>query len=329
MTIANFGRLCLLSFLLSGLALAQDQPSVESGDENHPSRPTIGLVLSGGGARGAAHVGVIRILDELRIPVDYIAGTSMGAIVGGLYASGMSADELDNVIESADWSVLLADRPPRAERSFRRKTDDYGYLVDFEMGVDKTGLVFSGGIVQGQNLENALKRLAFPAISINDFDKLPIPFRAVATNIVSGEAVILESGDLGSQEFQRSIEAVQLGLEKAREYQASLAKLSVSDEEYLAYRKGLELDRSTSPVIDRVVIETESKLSPKVIEARLTDPLGKPLDIDQLDDENEKGAGYEWHLLKDVRLTTGSFPRKRESCTHWLPAVARSPPARG
>jgi NTE family protein len=202
MNISNLGRICLLSYLFSGFVLAQDKlPADTGGEKNHSrdhNRPTIGLVLSGGGARGAAHIGVIRILDELRIPVDYITGTSMGAIVGGLYASGLSADELEDVIEGADWSVLLADRPPRAERSFRRKSDDYGYLVDFEMGVDKTGLVFPGGIVQGQNLENALKRLAFPAISINDFDKLPIPFRAVATDIVSGEAVILESGDLAT-----------------------------------------------------------------------------------------------------------------------------------
>ncbi|MCP4046862.1 MAG: patatin [Gammaproteobacteria bacterium] len=390
MSIANLGRTCLLSFLLSGFALAQDEfPGLIDDEENDTDaqrRPTIGLVLSGGGARGAAHVGVLRIIDELHIPVDYIAGTSMGAIVGGLYASGMSAEELEDVIEAADWSALLSDRPPRAERSFRRKSDDYGFLVDFEMGVDKTGLVFPEGIVQGQNLEMALKRLAFPAISIDNFDRLPIPFRAVATDIVSGEAVILGSGDLatairasmsvpglikpvrlegrvlvdggvannlpvqivkdmgaevlivvdvgfplqpesqlksaldvtkqmitilinartkeqlallgssdvlispdlgdlGSQDFQRSSEAVQLGKDKAREYWASLARLSVSDEAYLAYRKALKPGSASSPVIDRVVIETESKLSPKVIEARLTDPRGSPLDIDQLDSD--------------------------------------------
>ncbi|MCP4230841.1 MAG: serine protease, partial [bacterium] len=158
-------------------AIASDNIGAQ---ENAPgTRPTVGLVLSGGGARGAAHVGVIKVLDELRIPVDYIAGTSMGAIVGGLYASGMTADELAHVIETADWSVLLTDRPPRAQRSFRRKSDDIGFLVNFDLGIDKSGLIFPEGFVQGQNLQMALKRLALPAISVDDFDELPIPFRAV------------------------------------------------------------------------------------------------------------------------------------------------------
>ncbi len=165
--------------------------------ENEPSaRPTVGLVLSGGGARGAAHVGVIKVLDELQIPVDFVAGTSMGAIVGGLYASGMTADELTQFVDTVDWSKLLKDRPPRAERSLRRKSDDIGFLVDFDLGVNRSGLIFPEGFIQGQNLEIALKRLTLPVVSIDDFDKLPIPFRAVATDIVSGKAVVINSGDL-------------------------------------------------------------------------------------------------------------------------------------
>jgi hypothetical protein len=125
--------LCLIAFIFAAFA-----PNDIHAEEQAPDdRPTIGLVLSGGGARGAAHVGVIKVLDELRIPVDYIAGTSMGAIVGGLYASGMTADELENVIETADWTALLSDRPPRAQRSFRRKSDDVGFLVDFELGIGR------------------------------------------------------------------------------------------------------------------------------------------------------------------------------------------------
>lgn len=167
-------------------------------DKERDNRLTIGLVLSGGGARGAAHVGVIKVLEELRIPVDYIAGTSMGAIVGGLYASGMDAGGLVAIIESSDWSALLSDRPPRSQRSFRRKSDDNGFLVDFDIGIINSGLVFPEGFIQGQNLEIALKRMALPVISIDDFDDLPIPFRAIATDIVSGEAVILNSGDLAT-----------------------------------------------------------------------------------------------------------------------------------
>ena len=134
--------ICRLVVILSACMPAAFAADDADAPENEPTvRPTIGLVLSGGGARGAAHVGVIKVLDELRIPVDYIAGTSMGAIVGGLYASGMSAAELEQVIETADWSVLLTDRPPRAQRSYRRKSDDLGFLVNFDLGIDKSGLI--------------------------------------------------------------------------------------------------------------------------------------------------------------------------------------------
>ncbi len=106
---------CALLTLGAVTSTAYAADTVESAENALVGRPTVGLVLSGGGARGAAHVGVIRVLDELHIPVDFIAGTSMGAIVGGLYASGMSADELAHFVETVDWSKLLTDRPPRAE----------------------------------------------------------------------------------------------------------------------------------------------------------------------------------------------------------------------
>ncbi len=143
-------------------------------------------------------MGVIRVLEELNVPVDYVAGTSMGAVVGGLYASGMSAAELVRVVETADWNVLLTDRPPRSQRSFRRKSDDLGFLVDFDLGVDKTGLLLPGGLVQGQSLDLELRRLTMPATTVKDFDALPIPFRAVATDIATGEMVVFDAGDLVS-----------------------------------------------------------------------------------------------------------------------------------
>ena len=385
-------------------------------EEDEPAaRPTVGLVLSGGGARGAAHVGVIKVLEELEIPVDFIAGTSMGAIVGGLYASGMTAEELVRVIEEADWSALLTDRPPRAQRSFRRKSDDIGFLVDFDVGVDKSGLILPTGFVQGQNLEIALKRLTLPAASTEDFDKLPIPFRAVATDIVTGEAVILgsgdlatamrasmsapgifrpvrydgrtlvdggvannlpvhvvqemgadvvivvdvgfpllpeaelqsavgvtkqmltilinarardqiarlspadvlispELGDLGSQEFQRTPEALRIGENKAREVSNALAKFSVSGEQYAAYRRKLEAGRSDLPVIDSVIVENESRLSPRVIETRLADQTG-PLDLDQLETDIANIYGFDtfeavtWRVSEETdgnRLTVSA-----------------------
>ncbi|MCU7930189.1 MAG: patatin-like phospholipase family protein [Candidatus Thiodiazotropha sp. (ex Codakia rugifera)] len=194
----GFGLFCSVLMLSTFLrvALAADSGVTERAADK--PRPTIGLVLSGGGARGAAHVGVLKVLEELRIPIDYIAGTSMGAIVGGLYASGMTAEALQQIVAEADWGRLLSDRTPRALRSFRRKSDEVGFLVDFDMGIDESGLIFPGGLVQGQNLEIELKRQTLPVVSIDDFDKLPIPFRAIATDIVNGEAVVLDSGDLAT-----------------------------------------------------------------------------------------------------------------------------------
>lgn len=159
-------------------------------------RPRIGLVLGGGGARGAAHVGVIKVLERLRVPVDYIVGTSMGAIVGGLYATGMSADELEHALARIDWDDMLTDRPPRAERPFRRKRDDDLYLVQQELGYGAGQVKFATGLLQGQKIGLLLESLTLPVAKVEDFDRLPTPFRAVATDIVNGKAVVLRRGDL-------------------------------------------------------------------------------------------------------------------------------------
>ncbi len=159
-------------------------------------RPRVGLVLGGGGARGIAHIGVLQELERLRVPVDAIAGTSMGAIVGGLYASGMSADELEQTVESLNWSQALSDTPARRNLNFRRKQDDVRYPIDLELGVRDREIVLPRGFVQGQNLDPLLRNLTAGVAHISDFAKLPIPFRAVATDVVSGSDYVMTSGDL-------------------------------------------------------------------------------------------------------------------------------------
>lgn len=160
--------------------------------------PKIGLALSGGGARGAAHVGVLRVIEQMGIPVDYVAGTSMGAVVGGLYAMGMSPDQIETTIEEIDWNAIFRDEPPREQRRIRRNLDDSNFLMDARPGVNEqereVNLV--PALIQGQRLDLALRRYTLPARSIHNFDDLNIPFRAVATDAVTGEAVILGSGDL-------------------------------------------------------------------------------------------------------------------------------------
>ena len=165
-------------------------------DASRGERLRIGLVLGGGGARGAAHIGVLQELERLQVPIDAIAGTSMGAIVGGLYASGMSAAELGQVVKSLNWTKVLSDTAQRRELNFRRKQDDVRYPVDLELGVRDGALVLPKGVVQGQNLDLLLRDLTASVAHINNFDDLPIPFRAIATNIENGAAHVMANGDL-------------------------------------------------------------------------------------------------------------------------------------
>ncbi len=159
-------------------------------------RPKVGLVLSGGGARGAAHVGVLRVLKELRIPIDYIAGTSMGAIVGGLYASGLSVDELQEVVDTTDWFDVFNDSSRRQYLSFRRKQDDARVLSPIRIGIEKGKPALPPGLITGQNVTILMHELTLPSAGIERFDDLPIPFRAVATDLVTGEKVVLDRGSL-------------------------------------------------------------------------------------------------------------------------------------
>jgi len=161
-------------------------------------RPRIGLVLSGGGARGAAHIGVLRVLDELHVPIDAIAGTSMGAVVGGLYASGLTAQDIETVMTSVNWQEAFRDRPPRTELDFRRKLEDRDFLVKYPLGISGGKLRLPKGLLQGQTLQMMLRRLTLPVSGIAEFDELPTRFRAVATDLATGEPVVMRAGDLAT-----------------------------------------------------------------------------------------------------------------------------------
>ena len=160
-------------------------------------QPKIGLVLSGGAARGLAHVGVLKALEEQGIRVDAIAGTSMGAVIGGLYASGYKIDELEKLALGIDWQEALSDDPPREDIPFRRKQDDRDFLVRQKLSFrDDGSLGLPLGVIQGQNLSLLLESLLAHSSDIRDFDKLPIPFRAVATDIVNGDKVVFRKGHM-------------------------------------------------------------------------------------------------------------------------------------
>lgn len=161
-------------------------------------RPRVGLVLSGGGARGFAHVGVLKALEAAHVPVDLIVGTSMGAIVGGLYASGMTADELEREILSVNWGDLFDRREPRQLLSQRRKEEDFELSPVLMLGFRDGAFVLPTGAVSTRSLEMLLRRYTLSTRHLASFDGLPTPFRAVATDMETGKAVVLDHGDLAA-----------------------------------------------------------------------------------------------------------------------------------
>lgn len=179
-----------------GLAPAAGSAAATNAPDSRP-RPKICLVLSGGGARGAAHVGVLKVLEEYRVPVDCIAGTSMGSLVGAAYATGMSVAEMEAINRKITTELLFKERPPRQERSMRRKEDDYKLFVGPELGIGKDGITFAKGLVTGVQLETVLRQLS-RVKGYHIFDNLPIPFRAVATDLVTGKAVVFDRGELAN-----------------------------------------------------------------------------------------------------------------------------------
>ena len=160
------------------------------------TRPRIGLALGGGGARGVAHISVLKELEALHIPVDCIAGTSMGALVGGLYASGRSTQDMEKLILSTDWKQLFDDNVAREERSYRRKHDDRDGLATVGVGISGGRVRVSPGLLQGERILSMFERETLGVSEIDDFDKLPIPFRAVGTDLNTGQPVVLASGSL-------------------------------------------------------------------------------------------------------------------------------------
>ncbi len=158
--------------------------------------PRIGLVLAGGGARGIAHAGVIRALEEMKVPVHAVAGTSMGALVGGLYASGMDADDLAIVVENMDWERAFQDGVDRSDQPQRRKEDDYDYPTQIRFSLKDGSVSMPLGFIQGQQVQQIIKELMRDVAEVRDFDDLPIPYRAVATDIETGQAYVFDRGNV-------------------------------------------------------------------------------------------------------------------------------------
>ena len=180
----------ILVCITSTFGMSQNTPTNATGQ-----RPKVGLVLQGGGALGLAHVGIISWLEEHHIPVDYVAGTSMGGLVGGVYATGHNAAEMRQIVNGIPWDEVIGGVTPFQDLSFRRKQDARDYPNSLEFGLRK-GLEFPGGLNSGQQVSLVLDKIALPYSEIKSFDDLPTPFACVATDLVSGKAKVFRSGSL-------------------------------------------------------------------------------------------------------------------------------------
>lgn len=189
-------NLLFLVFMFPATFAVADEPQAEKPMLDSAARPKVAVVLAGGGAKGAAHIGVLKALEEMRIPVDFITGTSMGAYVGGLYASGMSADEIESLIYSVDWNEGYRDRVNRSQRRVRDKEYEDRYQLTTDLGLRWGEIRAPRGVVQGQNMLRILRETSGNLSEFQSFDQLPIPYRAVATDIIALEEVVLDRGYL-------------------------------------------------------------------------------------------------------------------------------------
>jgi NTE family protein len=388
-------------------------------------RPVVGLVLSGGGARGISHVGVLKVLEELRVPVDIITGTSMGAIAGGLYASGYSPGEMEKLLADVDWDDIFIDKPPRSQLNFRRKEDDYNFLIKLETGLKDWALVIPTGLVQGQKLNLMLKSLTLG--TPKHFDDLPVRFRAVAADIETGEAVVISDGglatamraslsipgvfapvewngrllvdggfannvpvklarelgadilivvdlsdgpkrreelsspldilnqtlgfeisrnsadqlealgpedvliqpDMGnysSTDFKSHADLIARGVSATTPLSSRLKRLSLSENDYKAYQASLHRTRETSPRIDNIVIDNQSRLSTAVVKSHIEAVAGERLDLPGL--ERDLARLYGLNIFKSVDYDIVQAPAETQLVVRteekdWGPSYVR------
>lgn len=166
----------------------------QSPDYERTKRPKLGLVLSGGGAKGIAHVGILKAMEQEGLRPDYISGTSMGSIIGGLYAIGYSADQLDTIIRSINWDLVLSNNIPLNFISYEEKEYYNRYLLEFP--VEKGKLKLPSGMIEGQMLNEVLNHFTWPANKYDSFDDFPIPFRCIATDVSTGKQIVFKEGPL-------------------------------------------------------------------------------------------------------------------------------------
>jgi len=188
-------KLCIFFVLLISVSSfpLNNSDSDSQVDDEH-ARPKIGIALAGGGALGFAHLGVLKVIDSLDIPIDYVAGTSMGGLIGGLYAMGYEVDSMISIIKKIDWQDIFSDQIPREDLPYyeKLKVGRYGLILDLEGITPK----LPSGLIAGQKIQSFFLSLTYPYESLNDFDSLAVPFRCVAADLITGNEVVLRNGSL-------------------------------------------------------------------------------------------------------------------------------------
>lgn len=161
-------------------------------------RKKVGVVLSGGGAKGVAHIGALKVIEEAGIPIDYIVGTSMGSIIGGLYAIGYTPQQLDSMVKKQDWTFLLSDRIKRSQQTMSEREKSETFVLSLPLTGKRFKEQASGGVIKGQNLANLFSDLTLGYHDSIDFNKLPFLFACVSENVVSGKEIVFHDGVLST-----------------------------------------------------------------------------------------------------------------------------------
>jgi NTE family protein len=315
---------------------AQAQPAGEASDPagvavqneaqneaQNAARPTVGLVLSGGGARGGAHIGALKALEELRVPIDYIGATSIGAVVGGFYAAGMTVPEMEELIASFEWETAFLNATPRPLRSFRRKRDDDLFLVDTKPGLNDGEFELPAGLVQGQVIDTIISRETLRASRVESFDELVVPFRAVATDLVTGEAVVLASGSL--PRVLRASMSIPAALTPIEIDGRLLVDGGVSMNLPVEVVQGLGADVLVAVDITSPLLARETLRSVVDVTTQLTNLLGRGEVEEQRELLDENDVLITPTFVEDLGST--SFERMSESIQAGYDAVMRNRPA--
>ena len=185
-------RLVVLVAAWAATAVLAAPAPADAGDSGAARSPRVGLVLSGGGARGFAHVGVLKVLEEAGVKVDVITATSMGSMVGGAYAEGYSPAQIRDIIASVNWTNMFRPKPSRGEMNWRRKEDIDRGLSDAELGIGADGFALPYGLIRTQELDLFLARVNEPSSQVDNLAKLPVPYAAFATDLEAGKPVKLQ-----------------------------------------------------------------------------------------------------------------------------------------